>query len=136
MADFVGWLRHPYASLSVASITPVKYKKTEKTVKSIITTVTNFYDYLYCNEEIFVSQHLMDLYDDYLYEIINELDIETLRQQQTQTFTSKQIKRERSDSNKDVIIESLKRRIKKVEEENRQLRNQLKVAYADVYKQI
>lgn len=41
-----------------------------------------------------------------------------------------------SDSNKDVIIESLKRRIKKVEEENKQLRNQLKVAYADVYKQI
>lgn len=62
--------------------------------------------------------------------------IETLRQQQTQTPTSKQIKREMSDSNKDVIIESLKRRIKKVEEENRQLRNQLKVAYADVYKQI
>ena len=27
--------------------------------------------------EIFVSQHLMDLYDDYLYEIIDELDIET-----------------------------------------------------------
>ncbi|MBY7110638.1 transposase [Bacillus sp. 17RED48] len=62
--------------------------------------------------------------------------IETLRQQQTQTPTSKQIKREMSDSNKDVIIESLKRKIKKVEEENRQLRNQLKVVYADVYKQI
>ncbi|QWH64082.1 transposase (plasmid) [Bacillus mycoides] len=62
--------------------------------------------------------------------------IETLRQQQTQTPTSKQIKREMSDSNKDVIIESLKRKIKKVEEENRQLRNQLKVAYADVYKRI
>ncbi|MGA4464156.1 DUF6262 family protein [Bacillus bombysepticus] len=62
--------------------------------------------------------------------------IETLRQQQTQTSTLKQIKREISDSNKDVIIESLKRRIKKVEEENGQLRNQLKVSYADVYKQI
>lgn len=62
--------------------------------------------------------------------------IETLRQQQTQTPTSKQIKREMSDSNKDVIIESLKRRIKKIEEENKQLRNQLKVAYADVYKRI
>ncbi|PEO58360.1 DUF6262 family protein [Bacillus wiedmannii] len=62
--------------------------------------------------------------------------IETLRYQQEHNPTPKQIKREMSDSNKDVIIESLKRRIKKVEEENKQLRNQLKVAYADVYKQI
>lgn len=62
--------------------------------------------------------------------------IETLRQQQAHSPTPKQIKREMSDSNKDVVIESLKRRIKKVEEENKQLRNQLKVAYADVYKQI
>ncbi|MFE6708084.1 DUF6262 family protein [Bacillus thuringiensis] len=62
--------------------------------------------------------------------------IETLRQQQIQTPRSKQIKHEISDSNKDIVIESLKRRIKKVEEENKQLRNQLKVAYADVYKQI
>ncbi|CAM4273381.1 DUF6262 family protein [Bacillus albus] len=62
--------------------------------------------------------------------------IEALRQQQAQASTKKQIKREISDRNKDVIIESLKRRIKKVEEENKQLRNQLKVAYADVYKQI
>ncbi|PFN09958.1 DUF6262 family protein [Bacillus cereus] len=62
--------------------------------------------------------------------------IEILRQQQAETPTPKQIKREMSDSNKDVIIKSLKRRIKKVEEENKQLRNQLKVAYADVYKQI
>jgi hypothetical protein len=62
--------------------------------------------------------------------------IEALRQQQAKTPTKKQIKREMSDSNKDVIIESLKRRIKKVEEENKQLRNQLKVAYADVYKRL
>ncbi|MDO6634425.1 DUF6262 family protein [Bacillus thuringiensis] len=60
--------------------------------------------------------------------------IETLRQ--AYSPTQKQIKREMSDSNKDVIIESLKRRIKKVEMENKQLREQLKVAYADVYKQI
>ncbi|WIG41164.1 DUF6262 family protein [Bacillus toyonensis] len=62
--------------------------------------------------------------------------IESLRQQRAQTPTKKQIKREMSDSNKDIIIESLKRKIKKVEEENKQLRNQLKVVYADVYKQI
>ncbi|EFI65556.1 DUF6262 family protein [Bacillus anthracis] len=60
--------------------------------------------------------------------------IEALRQ--AYSPTQKQIKREMSDNNKDVIIESLKRRIKKVEMENKQLREQLKVAYADVYKQI
>ncbi|MGE7887692.1 DUF6262 family protein [Bacillus cereus] len=62
--------------------------------------------------------------------------IEILRQQQAYSSTLKQIKRELSDSNKDVIIESLKRRIKKIEGENKQLRNQLKVTYADVYKRL
>ena len=62
--------------------------------------------------------------------------IETLCQQQSQAPTSKQTKREMSDSNKDMIIESLKRRIKKIEAENQQLRDQLKIAYADVYKRI
>lgn len=62
--------------------------------------------------------------------------IETLRQQQAQAPTPKQIKREINNSNKDAIIESLKRRIKKIEEENKQLREQLKVAYAEVYRKI
>jgi predicted nuclease with TOPRIM domain len=62
--------------------------------------------------------------------------IETLRQQHAQAPTPKQIKREINDSNKDAIIESLKRRIKKLEKENKQLREQLKVAYAEVYKKI
>lgn len=62
--------------------------------------------------------------------------IETLRQPQAQTPTPKQIKREMNDSNKDAIIESLKRKIKKLEEENKQLQEQLKVAYAEVYKKI
>jgi predicted nuclease with TOPRIM domain len=63
--------------------------------------------------------------------------IEALRRRQAQAPTQKQIQREiKCDNNKDAIIESLKRRIKKVEAENKQLREQLKVAYADVYKQI
>ncbi|AWC27618.1 DUF6262 family protein [Bacillus cytotoxicus] len=62
--------------------------------------------------------------------------IESLREQQSLVPTPKQIKREIDENNKDAIIESLKRRIKKVETENKQLREQLKVAYADVYKQI
>jgi len=60
--------------------------------------------------------------------------IETLRQQQAQAPIPKQIKGEINDSNKDAILESLKRRIKKLEDENKQLQEQLKVAYADVYK--
>jgi len=39
-----------------------------------------------------------------------------------------------NESNKDALIESLKRKIKKLEDENKQLREQLKVAYAEVYK--
>ena len=41
-----------------------------------------------------------------------------------------------NESNKDALIASLKRGNKKLEEENKQLRNQLKVAYADVYKRL
>jgi predicted nuclease with TOPRIM domain len=62
--------------------------------------------------------------------------IEALRRQSKHSTPQKQIQREINDNNKDAIIESLKRRIKKVEAENKQLREQLKVAYADVYKQI
>ncbi|EOQ12373.1 MULTISPECIES: DUF6262 family protein [Bacillus] len=62
--------------------------------------------------------------------------IESLRQQQAEAPTPKQIKREIDENNKDAIIASLKRKIKKLEEEKKQLREQLKVAYADVYKKI
>ncbi|AHL71642.1 transposase [Bacillus pumilus] len=41
-----------------------------------------------------------------------------------------------TENNKDALIASLKRKNKKLEEENRQLREQLKVAYADVYKNL
>ncbi|RBP30137.1 hypothetical protein DET55_10445 [Bacillus mycoides] len=60
--------------------------------------------------------------------------IESLRQQQAQVSTKKQIKRETDENNKDAIIASLKRKIKKLDEENKELREQLKFAYAEVYK--
>ncbi len=60
--------------------------------------------------------------------------IESLRQQQAQVSTQKQIKRETDENNKDAIIASLKRKIKKLDEENKELREQLKFAYAEVYK--
>jgi hypothetical protein len=62
--------------------------------------------------------------------------IEGLRKQQTHSPTPKQIKREINDNNKDAIIASLQRKIKKLDCENKQLRNQLKVAYGDIYKKI
>lgn len=62
--------------------------------------------------------------------------IESLRQQQAEAPTPKQIKCEIDEKNKDTVITSLKRKIKRLEEEKKQLREQLKVAYAEVYRKI
>lgn len=62
--------------------------------------------------------------------------IEVLRHQQSQVPTPSQVKREMNDNNKDAIIASLKRKIKRIEEENKELKEQLKVNYADIYKQL
>ena len=62
--------------------------------------------------------------------------IKTLRYQQSQVPTPSQVKREMNDNNKDAIIASLKRKIKRLEEENKELREQLKVNYAEIYKQL
>lgn len=52
LAEFIGWLRSPYSSSKVTPLQQTKAKKTEKTVNLTITVVTNFYDYLYRNQEI------------------------------------------------------------------------------------
>ncbi len=52
LVEFVGWLRSPYESMKVTSLVPVKAHKKEKTVNLTVTVVTNFYDYLYRNEEL------------------------------------------------------------------------------------
>lgn len=62
--------------------------------------------------------------------------IEGLRLQQSKVPTPSQVKRQMDDNNKDAMIASLKRRIKKLQEENKELREQLKVSYADIYKNI
>lgn len=62
--------------------------------------------------------------------------IETLRYQQSQVPTPYQVKREMDDNNKDAIIASLKRKIKRLEKENKELKDQLKVNYAEIYKQL
>ena len=60
--------------------------------------------------------------------------IETLRHQQSQVPTPSQVKREMNDNNKDDIIASLKREIKRLEEENKELKEQVKINYAYIYK--
>ena len=62
--------------------------------------------------------------------------IEALRLQQSKVLNPSQVKREMDENNKDAIIASLKRKIKKLEEENRQLKEQVKISYADIYKNI
>lgn len=56
--------------------------------------------------------------------------IETLRQQQRNIASAKQVKHEMNENNQDAIIESLKRKIKILEHENKDLREQLKVAHS------
>ncbi|MGG0731041.1 tyrosine-type recombinase/integrase [Bacillus paramycoides] len=52
LAEFVGWLRSPYKSVNVLPLKTKMGIKTEKTINLTISVVTNFYDYLYRNEEI------------------------------------------------------------------------------------
>ncbi|MFC0476971.1 DUF6262 family protein [Robertmurraya beringensis] len=62
--------------------------------------------------------------------------IDLLRKQQGRTSATLKKKDDINENSKTAIIESLQRRIKKLEGENKQLRSQLKIAYSDVYKHI
>ena len=72
--------------------------------------------------------------------LYNNIDIreriETLRHQQSQVPTPGEIKREMDENNKDAIIASLKRKINKLEEKNKQLKEQVKINYGEIYKNI
>jgi len=62
--------------------------------------------------------------------------IEKFRNLQKAVSSPAQVKYEMSENNKDAIIESLKRKIKKLEEENKKLKDQVKVNYGEMYKKI
>ena len=62
--------------------------------------------------------------------------IETLRKQEENLETPKQVKRKMTDQSKDVIIASLRKRNKLLEEENKNLKEQLKVDWSAVYNKI
>ena len=72
--------------------------------------------------------------------LYNNLDIkeriEGLRLQQSKVPTPSQVKREMDNNNKDAIIASLKIKIRRLEDENKQLKEQLKITYSDIYKNI
>jgi CHAT domain-containing protein len=62
--------------------------------------------------------------------------IEYLRSQQEGAESPREVKRSMKDESKDVIIGALKKRNKELEDENKRLKNQLKIDFASVYEQI
>ncbi|WP_338587898.1 DUF6262 family protein [Clostridium baratii] len=62
--------------------------------------------------------------------------IESLIEQQSHVPSPIQVKREMNEKNKDALIASLKRKIKKLEEENNKLKEQVKLNYGEIYKNI
>jgi hypothetical protein len=62
--------------------------------------------------------------------------IQHLRSQQEGISNIKQVKRNVSDQSKDVIIASLRKRVKELEKENNELREQVKINYGNIYKQL
>ena len=62
--------------------------------------------------------------------------IEQLRMQQARLPSPGQVKREMSDCNKDAVIASLKRKLQRLEQENTELRKQVKINYAELYEKL
>jgi hypothetical protein len=62
--------------------------------------------------------------------------IETLRKQEEKLDSPNQVKRNMTEHSKDVIIASLRKKVKHLEEENKKLKEQLKVDWAAIYKEV
>jgi cation transport regulator ChaB len=62
--------------------------------------------------------------------------IETLRKQEEKLDLPNQVKRNMTEHSKDVIIATLRKKVKHLEEENKKLKEQLKVDWAAIYNQI
>ncbi|WP_251555541.1 DUF6262 family protein [Neobacillus muris] len=62
--------------------------------------------------------------------------IETLRKQQEGLPSIKQAKRNMSDASKDVVIASLRKRIKDLEKENKEIKEQMKIQFGKIYEGI
>ncbi|MGR5989504.1 DUF6262 family protein, partial [Bacillus paranthracis] len=62
--------------------------------------------------------------------------IETLRQQQRETVSPKFGKRKMGDENKDAMIQLLRDRVKELELENKQLKDENRKLQGELYEQI
>lgn len=62
--------------------------------------------------------------------------IESLRLEQSQLPSPMQMKSSMNENNKDAVIASLQRKIKKLESENRELKSQLKTSYSNFYEKL
>ena len=62
--------------------------------------------------------------------------IETLRKQEENLDLPNQVKRNMTEHSKDVVIASLRKKVKHLEEENKKLKEQLKMDWAAIYNQI
>lgn len=62
--------------------------------------------------------------------------IETLRKQEEKLDSPNQVKRNMTEHSKDVIIASLRKKVMHLEEENKKLKDQLKVEWAAIYNEI
>jgi|tagenome__1003787_1003787.scaffolds.fasta_scaffold20623974_2 hypothetical protein len=105
------------------------FQRVEKTIKDMIKQQKRI-NFNSIAEESGVSKSFL-----YKYSEIRSR-IETLRSQEEGLETAKQAKREMSEKSKDVIIASLRKRNKQLEEENKKLKEQLKVEWAAIYKEI
>lgn len=62
--------------------------------------------------------------------------IQTLRKQQQQAVSPKSVKRKMSDENKGAMIQLLRDRVKELEHENRQLKDENRRLHGKLYEQI
>lgn len=62
--------------------------------------------------------------------------IETLRKQEEKLDSPNQVKRNMTEHSKDVVIASLRKKVKQLEEEKQKLKEQLKVDWAAIYNEI
>lgn len=73
----------------------------------------------------------------YLYKTPNLKErIEYLRSQQEGILSIKQVKRNVSEESKDVIIASLRKRVKELEKECKELKEKVKINYGKIYNNI
>jgi hypothetical protein len=123
---------NPNTGPLLKSIEDKKHKtklKVENTIKDMIKQNIKI-NFNSVSDRSGVSKSFLYKYDDI------KTRIESLRKQDEFLDKPNKAKRKMSDESKDVIIASLRKRNKQLEEENKQLKDQLKVEWAAIYNNI